>query len=82
MARNDDSGGGATFAAFALGALAGAAIALMYAPASGDHTRRKLAEKAREGRDQANRAFEKGKSAFEKARQAAGPGTPGSEDAL
>lgn len=68
MARNDELGGGATFAAFVLGALAGAAIALMYAPAAGDETRRKLAEKAREGRDQANRAIEKGKSAFEKAR--------------
>jgi gas vesicle protein len=82
MARNDDSGGGATFAAFMLGALAGAALALMYAPAAGDETRRKLAEKAREGRDQANRAFERGKSAFEKARQQAAGATAGTEDAL
>lgn len=81
MARNDDSGGGATIAAFVLGALAGAAIALMYAPAAGDETRRRLAEKAREGRDQANRALERGKGAFEKARQAASSAS-GSEDAL
>ncbi len=72
MARNDESGGGATFAAFVLGALAGAALALIYAPAAGEETRRKLAEKAREGRDQANRAYERGRTAFEKARQQAG----------
>ncbi len=72
MARHDDTGGGATLAAFLLGALAGAAIALMYAPAPGDETRRRLAEKAREGRDQANRAIERGKAAFEKARRQAG----------
>ena len=71
MARNDESGGGATFAAFVLGAIAGAALALMYAPAAGDETRRRLADQAREGRDQANRADERGKAAFEKARQQA-----------
>lgn len=81
MARNDDVGGGATFAAFVLGALAGAAIALMYAPAAGGETRRKLAEKAREGRDQANRAFERGKTAFERARQQAS-GAASGEDSL
>ena len=75
MARQEDSGGG-VLVAFVLGALAGAAVALLYAPAAGDETRRKIAEKAREGRDQANRAFERGKAAFEKARQA------GSEDTL
>ena len=78
MARNDESGGGSTFAAFVLGALAGAALALIYAPAAGDETRRKLAEKAREGRDQANRAYERGRAAFEKARQQGG----GAEDSL
>ena len=72
MARNEESGGGATFAAFVLGALAGAALALIYAPAAGEETRRKLAEKAREGRDQANRAYDRGRAAFEKARQQAG----------
>ena len=79
MARNDELGGGATFAAFLLGALAGAAVALMYAPASGDETRRRLADKAREGRDQANRAIERGKAAFEKARRQA---EEAAEDAL
>jgi gas vesicle protein len=39
--------------AFVLGAMAGAAVALLYAPASGEETRRKVAEKAREGREKA-----------------------------
>ena len=39
--------------AFALGAIAGAAVALLYAPAAGDETRRKLTERARDGRQRA-----------------------------
>ena len=81
MSHSHGSGSNTVLVAFALGAVAGAAIALLYAPATGEETRRKLAEKAREGRDQANRAFERGKSAFDKARQAAGSAS-GSEDAL
>lgn len=45
-----DSSVGTVLAAFAVGALAGAAVALLFAPASGEETRRKLMEKAREGR--------------------------------
>jgi gas vesicle protein len=52
MANNDNGGSaGSMLVAFALGAIAGAAIALLYAPASGEETRRKIGEKAREGRD-------------------------------
>lgn len=47
--------------AFALGALAGAAVALLYAPASGEETRRKLAEKARDGREKAETAVREGR---------------------
>jgi gas vesicle protein len=50
MASNGNSGG-SVLLAFILGAAAGAAVALLYAPASGEETRRKLAEKAKEGRD-------------------------------
>ena len=48
---NENSSAGSILVAFALGAAAGAAIALLYAPAAGAETRRKLAVKAREGRD-------------------------------
>ena len=38
------SSAGTVLAAFMIGALAGAAVALLYAPATGEETRRKLAE--------------------------------------
>jgi len=47
--------------AFAIGALAGAAVALLYAPASGEETRRKLAEKARAGRERAETLARQGR---------------------
>lgn len=51
MAKDDDLGGGAVLLAFIAGALAGAAVALLYAPASGEETREFLGQRAREGRD-------------------------------
>jgi gas vesicle protein len=59
MAR-DDGGAGTVVVAFVLGAITGAAVALLMAPASGEETRRILAEKAREGRDRANEAARQG----------------------
>jgi gas vesicle protein len=47
--------------AFMLGAIAGAAVALLVAPTSGEETRRKLGEKAREGRDKAEEAARQGR---------------------
>ena len=52
MASNGGSSGG-VLVGFVLGAITGAAVALLFAPASGEETRRKLAEKAKEGRDRA-----------------------------
>ncbi len=52
MTHHESSASG-LLVAFALGALAGAAVALLYAPGPGDETRRKLAERAREGRQRA-----------------------------
>lgn len=69
MARYDDDSGGGIVVAFVLGALAGAAVALLYAPAAGSETRRRVAEKVREGKDQAKTAFERGRAAFDRARQ-------------
>lgn len=55
MAR-DDSGAGTVVAAFVLGAIAGAAVALLVAPTSGEEMRRLLSERAREGREKAEEA--------------------------
>jgi len=94
MAR-DDNGAGTVVVAFVLGALTGAAVALLVAPASGEETRRLLAEKAREGREKAgeaarqgrelwnrqretlSNAFERGREAYNQARNAPPPGAPG-----
>jgi len=54
--------------AFALGAIAGAAVALLYAPASGDETRRRIAEKAREGREKAEALAKEGREFFQRQR--------------
>ncbi len=58
MARDD--GGATVVMAFVLGAITGAAVALLMAPASGEETRRLLAEKAREGRERASDAARQG----------------------
>ena len=50
MARDDGGAAGTVIVAFVLGAVTGAAVALLMAPATGEETRRVLAEKAREGR--------------------------------
>lgn len=55
--------------AFALGALAGAAVALLYAPAAGEETRRKLAEKAREGRERAEQFAREGREFMQRQRE-------------
>ena len=68
MAR-DDSGAGTVVVAFVLGAITGAAVALLMAPATGEETRRMLAEKAREGRDRANDAAQKGRELWDRQRE-------------
>ena len=57
----DDNGAGTVIVAFVLGALTGAAVALLLAPASGEETRRLLSEKAKEGRDKASDAARQGR---------------------
>src|SRR6266508_4145595 len=52
----EDSGAATVVVAFVLGALTGAAVALLMAPPSGEETRRMLAERAREGRERAGEA--------------------------
>ncbi len=54
MAKEESSGAGGILAAFFVGAVVGAAVALLFAPASGQETREFLGEKAREGRAKAS----------------------------
>ena len=81
MARDEGAGAGSVLLAFILGAVSGAAVALLYAPATGKETRETLGEKAREGRERAREAAERGRqvlndsrdsltSAIEKGREA------------
>lgn len=85
MANNDNGAG--VLLAFLAGAAVGAAVALLFAPASGEETREYLGQRAREGRERAadaarqgrellNRQRENVTSAFDRARQQfqAGPG--------
>ena len=56
--KDDRSGGaGTVLLAFMLGAIAGAAVALLYAPATGRDTREFIGEKAREGVRKAKNAY-------------------------
>jgi len=65
MARDD--GGGSVVAAFLIGAITGAAVALLIAPATGEEMRRMLGQKAREGADKAS---EKGRDLYDRGREA------------
>ena len=68
MANNQGVGAGGLFVAFIAGAAVGAAVALLYAPASGDETREYLGRKAREGSDKATEATRRGHEVFERQR--------------
>ena len=61
MARDEGAGAGSILLAFILGAVSGAAVALLYAPATGRETREYLGDRAREGRQRAAEAAEKGR---------------------
>ena len=60
----DEGAAASLLLAFILGAVSGAALALLYAPATGRETREFLGEKAREGRDRATEATERSKQAI------------------
>jgi gas vesicle protein len=69
MARDEGAGAGSILLAFMLGAVSGAAVALLYAPATGRETREYLGERAREGRVRAAQAVEKGKELMNQGRE-------------
>jgi gas vesicle protein len=82
MATNDSGiGAGSVLLAFIAGAMTGAAVALLFAPASGEETRQLLGDRAREGRERAAEAARQGRellnrqrdslnTAFERGREA------------
>jgi gas vesicle protein len=69
MARDEGAGAGSILLAFVLGAIGGAAVALLYAPASGRETRDYLGQKAREGRDKAADAAARGREVLSQGRE-------------
>jgi gas vesicle protein len=68
MARDEGVGAGSILLAFLLGAAAGVAVALLYAPQSGEKTREMLGEKAREGKKRATDLAEKAVDTFSQGR--------------
>lgn len=70
MADNDNSiSPGTVMVAFVMGALTGAAVALLFAPASGEETREYLGEKARESKARARQALDDGREFYDNQRQ-------------
>jgi gas vesicle protein len=63
-----DGSGGSVMLAFMLGAMAGAAVALLFAPAAGEQTREYLGRRAREGKDRAREAAEQGREFYNRQR--------------
>ena len=55
---------GTIMVAFVVGALTGAAVALLFAPASGEETREFLGQKAREGKLKAREAMDQGRDFY------------------
>jgi gas vesicle protein len=68
MANDDAGGAGSILLAFILGAVSGAAVALLYAPASGRETREYLNDRAAEARARAAEAAAKGREALNQGR--------------
>ena len=73
MSRHE-SGGGTVLLAFLAGAVSGAAVALLFAPAAGEETRQFLTDKARESRERALQAAREGRETLEAAEESAGHG--------
>jgi gas vesicle protein len=66
---HDHGHGGSFFVAFFLGAITGAAAALLLAPAPGEDTRRLIAERTREGREKASEAARQGRAFLDRQRE-------------
>jgi gas vesicle protein len=69
MSRDDGSAAGMVILAFVMGAVTGAAVALLMAPVSGEEARRILGERAREGREKAEEAARQGREFLNRQRE-------------
>jgi len=69
MSRDDGAGAGSILLAFILGAVSGAAVALLYAPQSGRETRDFLNDRAADARARAADAAAKGRDALNQGRE-------------
>jgi gas vesicle protein len=69
MSNQQGLGAGGVLMAFAVGAAVGAAVALLFAPATGEETREYLGERAREGRDRATEAARQGRDMVNRGRE-------------
>jgi gas vesicle protein len=68
MTNNNGIGPGSLMTAFVFGALAGAAVALLVTPATGDDAREYLGKRAREGREQTGDAVRQSREALNRQR--------------
>jgi len=69
MSNEQGIGAGGVLMAFAVGAAVGAAVALLFAPATGEETREYLGERAREGKDRAAEAARQGRDMVNRSRE-------------
>jgi gas vesicle protein len=60
---------GSMMVAFVIGAMTGAAVALLFAPATGEETRELLGQKAREGKAKAREAVDQGREYYRSQRE-------------
>jgi gas vesicle protein len=69
MANDQGINPGGVAMAFIAGAAVGAAVALLFAPATGEQTREYLSQRAREGRDRATEAARQGRDMLNRQRE-------------
>jgi len=69
MAQNQGNGAAGVMLAFLVGASVGAAVALLFAPATGEETREYLGKRAKEGRDRATEAARQGREIINRQRE-------------